>query len=187
MRAKLIALVFIGLLCGLAVSYDTWFEAPQVTATVTDAAVHYDSVPDVRFWTVTGQSYTLRTLPEKGIVLHFWASWCPPCEKEFPALLKQITAAHGQLALVAVSLDDNRAAMKAFIARQNFKTQAHVYWVWDADKALSLKTFNTTSPPETILIDTQRLMVNKIVGDPDWSRREMKQRLADLVQSKTAQ
>lgn len=36
--------------------------------------------------TLAGISYKLATLPQKVVILNFWASWCAPCLEEFPGL-----------------------------------------------------------------------------------------------------
>ena len=43
----------------------------------------------------------------KVVLLHFWATWCPPCAEEFPALVKVYTAYKTRgLEVIAVSLND---------------------------------------------------------------------------------
>ena len=181
MRAKLIVLFVILVVCALAMSYDLWPDRQQPTITqVAAPAAHFATVPDFTFSTIDQKSHMIKSLPEQGIILHFWASWCGPCLIELPHLVKRVADSHGRLALVAVSIDDNFDAMNQFIARQHQKDTSHVYWVWDQDKYISLKLFNTTTPPETILINARRQMVDKIVGDPDWTLPEAKRLLDKL-------
>src|SRR5262249_49097465 len=139
-----------------------------------------------KFTATDGRRYDLRALPEKGIILHFWASWCPPCMAEFPALLQKVADTHGDLALVAVSIDDRRDDMNHFLDRLRqdngpLAAVPHVYWVWDRDKTISLKTFDTVRPPESVLIDARRHMVDKIAGDPGWDSADLRTRLAALA------
>jgi thiol-disulfide isomerase/thioredoxin len=142
-------------------------------------------LPTISFTTLDGKSHDMRSLPEKGIILHFWASWCAPCALEFPPLLKKVDGAHGALALVAVSIDDSRENMDKFLARLRkqqgaFASNPHVYWVWDANKDISLKQFDTIRAPESVLIDAHRRMVDKIAGDPGWADAAMGKRLEAL-------
>jgi len=44
--------------------------------------------PDLQLNTPDGQKLQLYELRGKPIVINFWASWCPPCRVEMPALQK---------------------------------------------------------------------------------------------------
>ncbi len=46
-------------------------------------------------------------------LVHFWATWCPPCRDELPALLAR-AAATPELELIAVSVDDDWTAIRRF-------------------------------------------------------------------------
>ena len=44
--------------------------------------------PDLTFRDRDNGRYTLSDLQGQVVILHFWGSWCPPCMKEFPELLR---------------------------------------------------------------------------------------------------
>lgn len=48
--------------------------------------------PDLVMTTPSGRPTTLARLRGKVVVLHFWGSWCPPCQREMPDLQKLYTA-----------------------------------------------------------------------------------------------
>jgi thiol-disulfide isomerase/thioredoxin len=59
--------------------------------------------------TITGEGIQSLVAKNKGkvVLLHFWATWCPPCADEFPALVKVYTAYKTRgLEVIAVSLND---------------------------------------------------------------------------------
>ena len=58
---------------------------------------------------ITGKEIQSLVAKNKGkvVLLHFWASWCPPCAHEFPALVKLYTAYKPKgLKVIAVSMND---------------------------------------------------------------------------------
>ena len=59
--------------------------------------------------TITGEGIQSLVAKNKGkvVLLHFWATWCPPCADEFPALVKVYTAYKTRgLEVIAVSVND---------------------------------------------------------------------------------
>lgn len=185
MKAKILALLVILLVCAAAATYDLWQTPANAPVTDDAPAPSAKKIPAIRFTTLEGKNYFLATLPEKGVILHFWASWCAPCALEFPPLLKKVAESNGNLALVAVSIDDSRPNMDKFLVRLKARgintDQPHVYWVWDQDKSISLRNFQTVRAPESVLIDRQRRMIEKIAGDPGWTGEQMSRKLLALV------
>ncbi len=73
---------------------------------------------------VTGKEIQALVAKNKGkvVLLHFWASWCPPCAHEFPALVKLYTAYKPRgLEVIAVSMNDlsEMRDVMSFVRAQN--------------------------------------------------------------------
>ena len=46
------------------------------------------SVPDFSLPDMDGELHTLQDYRGKVVLINFWATWCPPCRREMPALEK---------------------------------------------------------------------------------------------------
>jgi len=169
-------LVFLGALIVLG-STIAWNESRTPNSIPATAEVPSEKLPpfpSITFKTVGGDKLRVQDMKEKIILVHFWASWCAPCQKEFPALIKYVEQSQGRIGLIAISIDDHYEDSQKILNRMTAKNSAlrhdpHVYWVWDFDKNLSAKIFNTVKVPETILVNDKHQMVDKIIGEGPWA------------------
>lgn len=46
------------------------------------------TAPDFTLKTPTGEEYTLSELKGNAVLVNLWATWCPPCRAEMPAIQK---------------------------------------------------------------------------------------------------
>jgi cytochrome c biogenesis protein CcmG, thiol:disulfide interchange protein DsbE len=61
--------------------------------------------------TLHGDVFDLAALRGKVVLVHFWATWCPPCRQEMPALDAFYRRYHDQgVELIGVSADRKRDA-----------------------------------------------------------------------------
>ena len=66
-----------------------------------------------------GKSWTLKDLHGKVVLVNFWATWCPPCQKEMPDL-EALSKRFADQGLVILAISDEEAdKVKPFIAQRN--------------------------------------------------------------------
>jgi peroxiredoxin len=127
-------------------------------------------------FTVSDGTTTVHLADYRGrvVLLNFWATWCAPCIEEMPALI-QLHHEHPELAIVAVSIDEDPEAYSRFIARR------HVDFITVRDPAQkAAQLYHSEGWPETYIIDRSGIVRRKIVGDPDWTNPEMRAYLSGL-------
>jgi len=99
------------------------------------------------------------------VLLNFWASWCPPCVDEAPALnqLQQRLSVLGGT-ILGVSIDEDQNAYSNFLRtyQVNFPTFR------DPSRHISLE-YGTIMIPETYVIGRNGRIDRKIVGPQDWT------------------
>lgn len=113
------------------------------------------------------------TLAELGggrpVLLHFWATWCAPCQDELPTLLELEQAPPAGLALALVSVDQEWRAVEAFFAGA---VPRSVLRDGAVAPALGVSTL-----PDSYLIGPDGALLARFHGARDWSSPEMKNEL----------
>jgi thiol-disulfide isomerase/thioredoxin len=121
--------------------------------------------------TLDGKPTRLSDLRGKVVVLNFWASWCPPCRDEAPALnqLQRRIASSGGLVLgVNAGVDDSQAGYEDFLKTYNIDFPTYL----DLSKRIAL-SYGTIVYPETYVINRKGRIDRKIIGPQDWTSPTM--------------
>ncbi len=119
--------------------------------------------------TLDGKPARLSDLRGKVVLLNFWATWCPPCVDEAPALIalqRRIAPQGGTI--LGVNLDDDQNAYESFLKTYGIDFPTYR----DPSKHIALD-YGTTMYPETYVIDRTGHLGRKIVGPQDWTSRAM--------------
>lgn len=112
---------------------------------------------------------TKSQLEGKIAVLHFFASWCPPCVSEFPHFIKWEQANRGKdsLLIVPISLDRSKSAANSFIKKHNPSLNCYF------DKGEAADFFKIDSIPTTLVIDYEGNLVFIKSGAVNWESGEI--------------
>src|SRR5713226_3346666 len=123
-----------------------------------------ESAPDFAAPSLTQKPIALRDYRGQVVVLHFWATWCPPCVEEAPSLEDFSSRMRKeQVAVIGVSVDQERAALEQFVADYHLSFPI----ARDPDQALASR-YGTSKFPETYILDRQGKVAEKIIGAIDW-------------------
>ncbi|NVO18443.1 MAG: TlpA family protein disulfide reductase [Bacteroidetes bacterium] len=122
--------------------------------------------PEITLNDTDGNPRSLSSLRGKVVLLDFWASWCGPCRKENPNVVKAYVKFHSKgFEVFSVSLDKDRESWLKAIAADNLSWPNHVsdlkYW-----KSAGAAAYGVTSIPNAFLIDKEgRIVAKKLRGD----------------------
>ena len=111
-------------------------------------------MPDFELPDKDGKSFKLSSLRGKYVLVDFWASWCGPCMREMPNVVKLYKECKGKnFEIVGVSLDQKRDAWLNAVEKNKMK------WIQVSDlkswATLPVKLCNVSAVPYTVLIDPQ--------------------------------
>ena len=130
-------------------------------------------MPDLMVRQLDGSEVALRSLAGRPLVVNLWATWCPPCRREMPALAAA-QRAHPEVAFVFVNQGESAEAVARFLAAQGLRMQNVVL-----DPAARLAA-HTGSPgyPATLFYDARAVLRARHVGE--LSEATLRDRLAAL-------
>lgn len=136
-----------------------------------------DKAPDFSIRTDSGQTISRSDFGGRLLVLNFWATWCPPCIQEMPLLDQfQKKLKDSGVVVLGVSVDEDEAAYRRFLDRAgvSFLTAR------DPEYLISGK-FGTYRYPETYVINRDGKVVQKIVGEAEWTDEQMLSYIKSLL------
>lgn len=151
-KLLLISLIFVGvILCGsllysaIKTDYETNI-APRVTSGERQAA------PDFEMLDQQGNTVKLSDFKGKGVVLNFWASWCPYCVEEMPDFENEFLSVGEDVQFVMLNVTDGgRETLdlaKSFIEKAGF-----TFPVFYDTTLEGAQAYNVSGLPVTYFID----------------------------------
>ena len=124
------------------------------------ARVDYPA-PDLSLTDVEGNSTSLADYRGKVVLVNLWATWCPPCKEEMPALEAFYREHAGDgFTIVAINDGDSAAEVVQFV-----KDYGLTFPVWlDPTYIATERAFKTLNLPSSFVIDRDGQIVLSWVG-----------------------
>lgn len=103
------------------------------------------ALPDVTLYHPGGESFALSSHAEGPLIINLWATWCPPCRRELPALAAHQNN-HPDLPILLVNLEEDPATVQAYLDEQGLALKGLAF---DRTSALP-KALGTVGVPVTL-------------------------------------
>jgi len=116
---------------------------------------------------VRGETLKLREQRGKAVMVNFWATWCPPCREEMPAM-ERLYRRHRErgFVLLAVSVDTDASLVTPFLERHKLTFPVAL----DAKMDLA-NTYGVRALPASFLIDRDGYLAALALGPRAWDNR----------------
>lgn len=120
--------------------------------------------PNFTAQTLDGQTVKLADLRGKVVLVNFWASWCPPCKAEMPAIEATYQAYRNQnFVVLAVNstAQDNLTEARYFVD----KTRLSFPILLDESGEIT-RLYRVQSLPTSFFVDREGVIHEVVVGGP---------------------
>ena len=111
-----------------------------------------------------GASFRLSEQRGKVVLVNFWATWCPPCLEEMPAM-ERLWRRHKDagFVLVAISLDSDPKRVPPFVSARKFSFPVAL----DPKMAVAEK-YGVRALPSSFVIDREGTVTGVALGPRSW-------------------
>jgi peroxiredoxin len=120
--------------------------------------------PDFALSTLEGDDVTLSDLRGKAMLLNFWATWCPPCRAEMPAMQRVYSDYDpDEFVILAVNntQQDSMDAVDAFVLEQELSFPVLLDITGDVSGL-----YQVTSMPTSFFVDAEGIIREVVIGGP---------------------
>jgi peroxiredoxin len=142
--------------------------SPTGGAASGDVAKVGAAAPDFSAEPVAGDGpKTLKDASGKVVLVDFWATFCDPCKKSFPAYQKLVDQFGGELVVIAISVDEPDNATKEQLADFVKTTGVKFTVVWDKAGDIRGKKYEVPKMPTSYIVDKTGVVRHMHAGYED--------------------
>lgn len=120
--------------------------------------------PDFTLRTATGETYTLSDLQGQAVLVNIWATWCPPCRSEMPAIQAMYIEYKEQGFMVLAvnsTVQDNPLDIAPFTQEYGLTFPILLDETGDVTRAYQVRSL-----PSSYFINRQGIISEVVIGGP---------------------
>lgn len=139
-------------------------------------------MPEFTLRSIDGKIVTSDDMYGKVVLINFFATWCPPCNKELPLVESDIWAKYKDnkdFMLVIVDREEKSEVVKPFVEKKKWSMPFYL----DEKKEVYLK-FATKFIPRNYLFDKQSRLILTSMGFKEEEFEVLKKEIADQLKTK---
>jgi thiol-disulfide isomerase/thioredoxin len=125
-----------------------------------------------------GGEVNLKSYAGRVVVLDFWASWCAPCAKTLP-LLSRLGAGRADLAVLALSIDEDRSKALDFLGRKEKRSPGLTY-LHDGKHAVA-QAYDLGGMPSLVIVDRKGVVRYRHDGYTEADMKAIESEIATLA------
>lgn len=134
--------------------------------------------PEFALKDINGNTVSLSSYKGRVVLLNFWATWCPSCREEMPALNKLSRKLKNRnFSIIEVSADRSVSDVKDYLK----KHPSDCTVVVDDSLSVSRSLYKVFVLPTSFLIDKKGIILKKYYGGEDWDGSEMVSKIESLL------
>jgi peroxiredoxin len=132
--------------------------------------------PDFELPGEDGKTYRLSDYRGQVVVLNFWATWCPPCRREMPAMERAWQAVRDEgIVLMGVNVGEDVDTVFEFTAHYPVSFPLPL----DREGRV-VEDYPVTGLPTTYIVDPAGMVTHRAVGSREWDDPALLERLRAL-------
>lgn len=110
-----------------------------------------------------GETVTLASLQGKPVIVNFWATWCPPCIKEMPAMNRAWHKIKDDVHMVGINVGEDEDTIFTFT--NDYPVDFPLLLDEDGKE---VKRWPVRGLPTTFVLDPDGRIVYTVVGGREW-------------------
>jgi len=129
-----------------------------------------------------GHIISIIKLKGKVVIVNFWATWCPPCRREFASMERlRKTMADRPLEILAVNEGENDNVIEEFTATLDTPPLFHILLDLNGD---SMTRWPVRGLPTTFVLDKRGRIAFRAIGGREFDHPQMLRQIERLLREK---